>query len=62
MANRQLTDDEREAFVKALLAEVRARLLDLADRDQALHWALERQGVQGTGLRQAWLADVPTRT
>lgn len=43
MANRQLTDSERDNLAKPLIEEVRARLAELSGGDAALLWALRRK-------------------
>lgn len=43
MANRILTESERERLYQPLMAEVRARLKKLSRGDDALLWALRRK-------------------
>lgn len=43
MPNRLLTDEERQSLFLPLITEVRARLAELSQGDEALLWALRRK-------------------
>jgi rubrerythrin len=52
MANRQLTETERNTLFAPLIAEVRARLTELSAGDPDLLWALRRKLAKELGYEE----------